>query len=234
MYKVKLKKFEGPIELLLELIEKEKLEITELSLAKVADEYLEYLRNNQNIQLANLAEFLLVASKLILIKSRALLPKLKFNEEEEEEIQDLEKQLVEYKKFKMSSVKLGKIVKAGKISYSRESFALVEPTFYSPKNFNFSELKKYFLSVLAEMPKVEKLREEIVTEVVTLEERISNLEQKMRQKISLSFSELISDAKNKADIIVSFLAILEMVKQRVMYVEQKEIFQEIKLKMKNK
>ncbi|MDR3559569.1 MAG: segregation/condensation protein A, partial [Candidatus Pacebacteria bacterium] len=76
MYRIKLDKFEGPLELLLELIEKDKMDVTELSLAKVADEYLEYIKNNESINLAHLAEFLSVASKLILIKSRALLPML--------------------------------------------------------------------------------------------------------------------------------------------------------------
>ena len=96
----KLEKFEGPLDLLLELIEKEELQITELSLAHVADQYLEHIKNNSNIHLENLAEFLSVASKLILIKSRALLPILEFSQEEEAEIKDLAKQLEEYKKFK--------------------------------------------------------------------------------------------------------------------------------------
>ena len=161
MYQVRTDKFEGPMELLLELIQKEKLEITELSLSKVANEYLEYIKSNQNINLENLADFLSVASRLILIKSRALLPMLKFSEEEEEEIQDLAKQLEEYKKFKEVSINLGKIAGRGKICYSREGFGGVKSIFYPPEDFNIYDFKKHFLSILSEIPILEKLSEEI-------------------------------------------------------------------------
>jgi segregation and condensation protein A len=230
-YNVKLEKFEGPMELLLELIEKEKLEITELSLSKVADEYLEHIRNNQNIHLNHLADFLSVASRLILIKSRALLPMLKFNEEEEEEIKDLTLQLEEYKKFKEISIRLGKMSALGRISHSREGFSGVKSVFYPPKNINVFDLKKYFLTVMAEIPVLEKLEQEVVSEIVTLEERINEIEQKIRQKISSSFSELVAGAKDKIDVVISFLAMLEMVKQRVVQVDQRELFSEIKLKI---
>jgi len=231
VYQVKTDKFEGPLELLLELIEKEKMDITELSLSGVADEYLEYLRNNQNIKLENLVEFLAVASKLILIKSRALLPMLQFTEEEEEEIKDLTYQLAEYKKFKEASVKLNELALAKRICYSRESFNLWKTVFYPPENFMANDLKKYFLQVLAEIPVKEKLPEEVVEEVITLEERINDLEQRLRGQVTTSFSKLISGAKSKVDVIVSFLALLEMVKQRIISVDQNSLFQEIKLKM---
>jgi len=221
------------MELLLELIQKEKLEITELSLSKVANEYLEYIKSNQNINLENLADFLSVASRLILIKSRALLPMLKFSEEEEEEIQDLAKQLEEYKKFKEVSINLGKIAGRGKICYSREGFGGVKSIFYPPEDFNIYDFKKHFLSILSEIPILEKLSEEIVSEVVTLEEKISELENFLREKIQSSFSDLVGKAQDKAEVIVSFLAMLEMIKQRIVEVEQADLFQEIKLNLKN-
>lgn len=221
------------MELLLELIEKEKLDVTELSLSRVAGEYLEYIKNNDNIHLENLAEFLSVASRLILIKSRALLPMLKFTEEEEEEIKDLTYQLEEYKKFKEASERLGMMAQANKIAYSREGFSGIKSVFYPPENVNVYDFKKYFMSVLSEIPVVEKLQQEIVAEVVTLEERINELEQKLRARVSSSFSDLVSEARDKVDVIVSFLAMLEMVKQRLVAVEQEEIFSEIRLNMKN-
>lgn len=233
MYNVRLKKFEGPLELLLELIEKEKLDINELSMAEVTDEYLEYLHNNQNIRLENLAEFLSVASKLILIKSRSLLPRLKFNQEEEDEIEELTYQLEKYKKFKEVALVLGKNFERKKICYSREGFKGIKPTFYLPQNINSYDLKKYFLSVLVEIPIIEKLEEEVVREVVTLEQRISEVENTLRTKIQASFSDLASEAKDKVDVIISFLALLEMVKQKTVQVEQGALFSEINLKFKN-
>lgn len=233
LYQVKLEKFEGPLELLLELIEKEKLNITELSLAHVADQYLEYIKNNENIALGNLADFLTVASRLILIKSRAILPTLKISDEEEDEIGDLARQLEQYKKFKEASIKIGKLASFKRISYSREGFLGVRSVFFPPADINAYDLKKYFLAVLAEIPVIEKLQEELVSEVITLEERITELENSLRLRVESSFSDLVKGAQNKVDVIISFLAMLEMVKQRIVQVEQKELFHDIRLKIKN-
>lgn len=221
------------MELLLELIEKEELNITELSLAHVTDQYLEFIKNNENIKLDNLADFLSVASRLILIKSRALLPMLKFTDEEEEEIKDLTRQLEEYKKFKEASAKIGKMSELKKICYSREGYAGVKSLFYPPESFNIFDFKKYFLSVLAEIPIIEKLQEEYVGEVVTLEQKINELQNSLRQRVEMSFSEITSGAADKVEVIVSFLAMLEMIKQRIVEAEQIELFQDIKLKTYN-
>lgn len=230
-YQFKLEKFEGPLELLLELIEKEKLNITELSLAHVADQYLEHIRSNEEIRLDHLADFLSVAAKLILIKSRALLPMLKLTDEEEEEIKDLTYQLEEYKKFKEVSQKIQKMVRLGRVSYSRNGYQGVRSVFYPPENFNAFDFKKYFLKVLSDIPIIEVLQEEMITEVMTLEDKISDLEIVIRRKVETSFSELVSAASDKVEVIVSFLAMLEMVKQRIVQVDQQELFSEIRLKM---
>ncbi|MDO8241240.1 MAG: segregation/condensation protein A [Candidatus Moranbacteria bacterium] len=232
IYNIKTDKFEGPMDLLLELIEKEKLNITELSLAHVTDQYLEYIKGDTNIKLGHLAEFLSIAAKLILIKSRALLPLLTFTEEEEEEIKDLAKQLEEYKKFKDASMVLGRMAEAGRISYDRAGFAGVQALFYPPEDLNVYDFKKYFLLVLNEIPIIEKLDEEVVQEVITLEERINDLQNTLRQRVEMSFTELTSGAENKIDVILSFLAMLEMVKQRIVDVEQGDLFHEIMLKNK--
>ncbi|MFA5993766.1 MAG: segregation/condensation protein A [Parcubacteria group bacterium] len=232
MYKVKTDKFEGPMELLLELIEKEKLNITELSLAHVANQYLEYIRQEEGIKLEHLAEFLAVAAKLILIKSRALLPMLEFTEEEEAEIKDLAKQLEEYKKFKEASLVLGNMSEMGRISYERPNFVGVQTVFYPPEDINVYDFRKYFQLVLQEIPIIEKLDEETVREVITLEEKINDLHNTLRQRVEMSFAELTHDAVDKIDVILSFLAMLEMVKQRIIDVEQGELFQEIRLKNK--
>jgi segregation and condensation protein A len=231
-YSVKLEKFEGPMELLLELIEKEEMSITELSLAHVTDQYLDHIRNSENIALGNLADFLSVAARLILIKSRALIPVLSITPEEEEEIQDLAWQLAEFKKFKDAAAIIGKLASFKKISYARESYAGIGSIFFPPEKLNTYDLKKSFVAVLAQIPIVEKLQEEIVAEVVTLEERITALESSLRLRIESSFSELVGNASEKIDVIVSFLAVLEMVKQRIIDVEQGELFQEIRMKIK--
>lgn len=229
-YQVKLEQFEGPLDLLLNLIEEQKLDITQVSLAGVADQYLEYIKGKENITLENLADFLAIASRLILIKSKALLPLLEFSEEEEEEIKDLAAQLAEYKKFKNVAKKIRALSAAGRESFSREGFQGIQSFFYPPKEINVYDLKKAYLKVLSEIPIMEKLEEEMVREVITLEDKISHLQIMLRKKIETSFAELTANATDKIEVVVSFLAMLELVKQRIIQVEQGELFSEIKMR----
>lgn len=232
MYNVKIEKFEGPFGLLLDLIEEKKLHVSELSLAQVADQYLEHIRGNERIDLANLAEFLLVASKLILIKSRALLPVLELTEEEEEDIKDLARQLEEYKKFKEASQAISRMLYSSRASYCRESYIGTVSDFYPPENINAFDLKKYFQIILSEIPVIDKLEEELVAEVITLEEKIAYLQSVIAQRMEIHFSEVTEGSLDKVEIVVSFLAILEMVKQRIIQVEQGELFEEIRIRNK--
>lgn len=229
-YHIKLEQFEGPLDLLLQLTEQEKLDITRVSLAKIADQYLEYIAQAKDINLAHLADFLTVASRLILIKSKALLPMLEFSEEEEEEIKDLEHQLAEYKKFKDASVKLASVFDDSRMSFSREGFLGMGAVFYPPENITAEDLKKAFAKVLGEIPVIEKLEEEMVKEILTLEDKIVHLQDTLRERVQTSFSELVANAKDKVEIVVSFLAMLELVKQRIIHVEQEDLFSEISLK----
>lgn len=231
-YHIKLEQFEGPLDLLLQLTEQEKLDITRVSLAQIADQYLEYISDAQNITLSNLADFLSVASRLILIKSKALLPLLEFTEEEEEEIKDLEHQLAEYKKFKEASKNLAALFDSSDLSFTREGFSGLGIVFYPPENIVAEDLAKAFSRVVGEIPVVEKLEEEMVREVLTLEERIIHLQDALRERVQTSFSELVANAKDRVEVVVSFLAMLELVKQRMIHVEQGELFSEIQLKHK--
>ncbi len=233
MYNIKIKQFEGPLELLAELISKEELNITIISLAQVTDQYLDYLEKSEDINLSNLAEFLTVASKLILIKSKSLLPLLVLSEEEEEEIVDLEKQLMEYKKFKDASLEIGKIMESKEYSVSRESFLNLEPVFSPPSDVGVNELFDIYEGILSEIPVIEDIEEERVREVVSLKDKIDNLRKFLKNKIETSFRELIGESKDKVEVIVSFLAMLEMAKQRIVVVEQKGMFNDIKLRVNN-
>ncbi len=231
MYKIKLDQFEGPLDLLLSLIEEQKLDITRLSLAKVADQYLRHIGSRKDITLGNLADFLTIASKLILIKSKALLPVLELSNEEEAEIKDLEQQLAEYRKFKEASRRIGNMFSSPRRSFSRESFSGTRIFFCPPPNMNLFDLKKTFQKILSEIPALEKLEEEMVREVITLEEKIAHLQNMLREKIETNFSEIVGNAKDKIDVIVSFLAMLELVKQRIINVEQSDLFGNIKMKI---
>jgi len=232
MYNVKLEQFEGPLDLLLDLINREKMDITGISLAKITDQYLEYLEKKEDINLSNLADFLTVAAKLILIKSKALLPLLDLSEEEEDEIFDLEKQLEEYKKFKAIALELEKIFNNNRQSFSRENFLKIEPQFAPPKNIGAEDLCSIYKDILNQVPVLEKMEEEKITRIISLKERISSLKEIISRKVEVKFSELIKKGGDKAEVIVSFLAVLEMVKRRIVIAEQGEMFLDIKLKRK--
>ena len=223
-----------PLDLLLQLTEDQKLDITRVSLAKIADEYLQYIADAQNIALSHLADFLTVASRLILIKSKALLPLLEFTEEEEEEIKDLEYQLAEYKRFKDASKKITALFDKEARSFSREGFSGMGVVFYPPENITGSDLARMFAKILGEIEVAEKLEEEMMMEVITLEEKIEHLRVTLRERVQTSFAELVADATDKIEVVVSFLAMLEMVKQRIIHVEQEGLFSEIKMKHKEK
>lgn len=228
-----MEQFEGPLELLLQLTQEQKLDITRLSLAEVADQYLEYIKKRDSITLENLAEFLSVAARLILIKSKALLPLLQFTQEEEEEIKDLEQQLAQYKKFKDIALEIGKLADARKICVSREGFQGLSPVFHPPKNISTEDIFAAFKRVVGDIPVKERLEEELVREVLTLEEKIVHLQDFLRVRVEASFGEVVASAKDKIEVVVSFLALLELVKQKIIHVEQNELFEEIKLKHKS-
>ena len=231
MYNVKLENFEGPLDLLLELINKNKLDINDISLAQIANQYLEYLEDKSNIDLNNLADFLTIASNLILIKSKSLLPLLKFTEEEEEEIADLKQQIKEYKKFKEISVVLKKIYEDDKNAYSRELFYSEKIIFRPPKNISLKKLENIYGNVLKEIPVMKKLKKDKIKKIISLKKKIINLQEVIRKKIKVSFDELIKDrASDRTEVVVSFLAILEMIKQNIIIVEQANSFDEIILK----
>lgn len=229
MFEVKLEKFEGPLDLLLGLIEDQKLDIAQVSIAQVADDYLQYVRDEKSIGLENLAEFVNIASKIILIKSRNILPALEITPEEEKEIKDLEEQLREYRKYKEVSAKLSALF-GKKVMFSRDYLMGSTAVFSPPEKMNLFDLKKQFQKIIDQIVLPEKIPEEAVRDIITLEEKINELQKTLETRIQIGFSQLKSSAKNNIEVIVSFLALLELVKQRIVSVEQNELFSEIQIK----
>jgi segregation and condensation protein A len=231
MFQVKTGQFEGPLALLLDLIEKNKLDITTLSLAKVTDDYLEYLERADKIGLTSLSEFLFIASQLILIKSKALLPLFELAQEDEEEIENLQQRLLEYQQFKKIAKWLGQQWGKGTQSFSRPEGSLEARGFVSP-NIKKKELEILFTEVIAEIPSEEALKEEVLEKAISLEEKIIQLRRFLEKKSEISFQQAIQAAQNKIEAVVAFLAVLELAKRRVLFVKQAHSFGEIILKAK--
>ncbi|PIU79542.1 MAG: hypothetical protein COZ28_02710 [Candidatus Moranbacteria bacterium CG_4_10_14_3_um_filter_44_15] len=230
IFNVKLEKFEGPLDLLLELIEERRLDIAEMSIAKVANDYLEFMRSEENISLENLAEFVNIASKIILIKSRSILPTLEVAPEEEKEIKDLEEQLKLYKQFKEAADKISFLLKNRNRLFSRDYLLGVSAVFSPPKNVSAFDLKKTFRKIIDQIVLPEKLPKETVRDIITLEEKINELQKTLQERVEVGFSQLKNSAGDRVEVIVSFLALLELVKQRIVSVEQNKLFEEIKIK----
>lgn len=229
-YVIRQEKFEGPLELLLELIGEEKLAITEISLGRVTDDYLRYVRGLAKIDPEQLAEFLIVAAQLMLIKSRTLLSNLTFSEEEEVSIEDLERRLREYQKIREIAKSLRNLESSGKKIITREAFLGVQPIFYPSKKLSSTALKEVFCTFLEALPKIEKLAEEKIKRIISLEEKINNIRNFLTNSIERVFSEIVHGTKEKVEVIVSFLAILELARQQFVDLKQEKLFSEIRIR----
>jgi segregation and condensation protein A len=233
MYKIELEQFQGPLPLLLQLIEKEELDITEVSLANIAEQYLAYVEQAQDLPTGDLADFLVVAAKLLLIKSKALLPALQLGDEEE--AGDLEKQLKIYRIYYDASKHIHKMIGKKKFSYFRESSRVrtVEPIFNPPENIGAKDLKNYFQEVLERIEPIVKLPQEMIKKTVSIQEKITEIRNVVSNEVRLNFKELLTQSKNKTEVIVTFLALLELVKQRSVHVIQESVFEEIYIEQNN-
>jgi segregation and condensation protein A len=229
MIDVKLEKFEGPLSLLLQLIEKEELDITQISLAKIADQYIEYIRKSAAINPEEMADFLVVAAKLLLIKSKALLPFL--FPEEEEEIEELEHQLLMYKEFLEAAKKINTILNKGKFMFAKEfnrKAVMNGAKFFSPpKKLIAVDMATVFGELIERVKPAEKLEETTIEDKINIEDKIFSIKNLIKQRIKLSFNQVLNEARSKTEVIVSFLAILELMRQKHVILAQDELFSEI-------
>ena len=228
-YTVKTEHFQGPLDLLLTLIEKRKLFINDISLSKVADDYIVYISNLDSFPIAESAHFILIASTLLLIKSKSLLPTLSLTEDEQASIHDLEERLRLYKRIRELSVhvkeKFGK-----KIIFEKNQSKIITPVFSPDNSMNISNLASAIRDVLKNLPKKEVVPKVLVRKVISLEEMITSLTERIKSNLKMSFKEFAKVGKEeKVHVIVSFLAMLELVKQGVIMVSQEKDFDDINI-----
>ena len=226
-YQVKIQQFEGPLDLLLDLIEERKLSVNEISLAEVSGQYLDYLKKLPRMPRAQAASFLVAAAALILIKSKSLLPSLELTAEEKESIEDLKKRLELYKKMRRLSSHISSLY--GKnIAYKREAFTGVKIGFIEPKGLKTIALCAALKNLIKTFPAKEIIPEKIIEKVIKLEDKIDELRRRMEKTIKTSFREF-AGIEDKIGLVVSFLAMLELVKQGIVAVVQKEHFGDIEI-----
>ncbi len=231
-YTVKTPNFEGPLELLLELIEKRKLFINEISLASVTNEYIERMRAMGSMQLEDTTGFVLVASTLILIKSRSLLPNLALTQDEEEKISNLEARLRLYSIVKEAGAVIKEQFGAEVILLAPER-SWNDPVFSPDAILTPANLLSALQDVFGRIPKKEVLPEIEVRKVMSIDEMISSLVDRIQTAMTFSFREFSKHPnpetvkEEKVYTIVSFLAMLELVREGLIDVLQDATFSDM-------
>ena len=237
MYQVQTQQFSGPLEKLLELIEAKKLDITTISLAEVTNDFLLYIETLRGHVASSsedgglsprvLADFLVVASHLVLIKSKELLPTISFTEDEQEEIIDLERRLKIYSQLKPLFVLMRASWQTAQPSFSREFMKDLSVVFYPPATLEISHLHAAIGNLLQSLGSLIVETEHIEKQLINLEEKISELSTKIARGIS-QFSQVTS-ASPKGELIVLFLALLHLLRDQTIRVKQEGLFGEISM-----
>lgn len=236
IFTIKTDVFEGPLDLLLTLIEKRKLFINDISLAKVTDEYIEYVNRLGDYSLGDRTQFIYIASTLLLVKAKSLLPSMALTEEESTDIKDLERRLKELEMMRRAGETVQKLFGKHVIfprggfegNFKSETLDLFAPT----KDTTLQNLTDAIGRVLTSLPKKAVVGPKVlVKKTMSLEQMITKLTDRIKSAVRMSFREF--SGKDKVDkgervhVIVSFLAMLELVKQGVLDAHQEGLFDEI-------
>ena len=237
---VKLQVFEGPLDLLLHLIDKNKIDIYDIPIVEITNQYMEYIHAMEKEDLNIMSEFLVMAATLLDIKCKMLLPK-EINEEGEEEDprQELVEQLLEYKMYKQMSYELrDRQIDADKILYKdatipEEVLAYEEPVDLDALfgNLTLGKLHSIFQDVMKrQVDKIDPVRSKfgkIEKEEVTLPDKLQYVMEYAKQNKKFSFRDLLTKQSSKTQIVVTFLAILQMMKEGTIMIEQEQPFDDI-------
>lgn len=242
---VKLDAFEGPLDLLLHLIEKNKVNIYDIPIAEITEQYLMYLAEIPEEDMDRASEFLVMAATLINIKSKMLLPP-EVNEEGEEidPREELVQQLLEYKMYRYIADELrGRQMDAGYIMYKDPSIPKEVLSYREPpdvdklfEGIELEDLHEIFERLMKQqIQKIDPVRSrfgKIEKESVTLPEKLDKLKSYARRHKKFSFRKLMADTETKMDIIITFMAVLEMMKQGSIIVRQDHVFDDIEIESK--
>ena len=242
---VKLQVFEGPLDLLLHLIEKNKIDIYDIPIVEITNQYMEYIKAMQKEDMNIMSEFLVMAATLLDIKCRMLLPK-EVNEEGEEEDprQELVEQLLEYKMYKFMSYELrDREVDGERVMYKASTIPDEVKSYVPPVDLDallgdltLVQLNRIFKEVMKRQEnKLDPVRSKfgkIEKEEVTLPDKLEYVTEYARTHQRFGFRALLKRQSSKVQIVVTFLAILQLMKEGVIYIEQDQPFEEIMITSK--
>lgn len=244
-YKIILESFEGPLDLLLHLIDKAQINIYDIPINEITEQYIEYITKMEELDLEVTSEFLVMAATLLEIKSRMLLPQLsRENNREQLEMEEVDprlelvKRLVEYKKYKYASKELQNFEKVQRKVYNKPreelSHFLEEDT--ELEEMDIDKLLKALNNLLLKNKEIQTSINinEIQREEYTLDKCVEKIKQKLEQKEIIKFSRLFDKNSNRSEIVVTFLSILELIRVKYIIIYQESNFSDILIKRKDK
>ncbi|MDP2655116.1 MAG: ScpA family protein [bacterium] len=221
-FSIKTDSYEGPFELLLDLIETRKLLVNDLALANITEDFITHVRAQEAFPVEETANFIQIAATLLLIKSKSLIPDLALTEEESADVDDLKRRLAAYEKVREAARELSRIF--GKHVMVPAGERPPEVTFAPSQDLSTNALSEALAGALqralAAREAVQELPEARVKPLVTIEEMMDRLARRVQSAMTLSFNEFSKGTKEKVEVIVSFLALLELVKQGAIAAEQ--------------
>lgn len=243
---VRLEVFEGPLDLLLFLIDRNKIDIYDIPIVLITEQYMEYIKNMQTKDMDVMSEFLVMAATLVKIKSKMLLPKDETKEEEEDPRQELVERLLEYKMYKYMSLALkDKQIDAERVLYKKPTIPdeivnykeVIDPKELM-QDITLAKLQSIFRDVMRRQEeKKDPIRSEfgkIEKEEVTLADRMIYIQRFARHNGCFSFRQLLERQSTKVEVIVTFLGVLELMKISVIKVVQDGLFDDIQIKFTGK
>ena len=237
VFKIKTSEFEGPLGLLLDLVEKRKLFINDFSLAEVTEDYLAHVKklSEDKSKVAEISSFIVIAATLILIKSKSLIPNLDLTSAEEGNIDDLKERLRQYEIFRKLSANI-KLHFGRNIIFAPEERKNSVVVFLPDKEITRERMMTLACEVANAMPKPMRLTEVPVKKIVSLGEMIDRLTQRIENTMKISFRDFTGQAKTREEkitVIVGFLAMLELVRRGILEARQEENFEDIMIEKIN-
>mgnify|MGYP003321329106 CR=1 FL=1 len=234
MFKVQLQNFEGPIDLLLYFIKRDKIDIYDIPITKITDEYLQVIQEAKNLDISIAGEFLFMASLLLRIKTQMLLPKRKMDEIDIEDPRfSLVEQIVQYKNFKniardLEAIHLKNRNIFQRISTGNEMIRTKSTDDYL-QGISLYDLSKIFHSLIKTLPQKDILK--ISRETVSIDDQKNVIRSFFKKKKIVSLKSVIKTLKSKLEIVVTFLAILDMLRDGVIFCDQKKNFDDIEMRL---
>lgn len=226
-FNIKTDSFEGPFELVLDLVEARKLLVNDLALASITEDFIAHVRAQESFPVDETASFVQIAATLLLVKSKSLIPDLALTEDEQQDVDDLKRRLEAYEKLREAARELARI--GGKQPLYGAGERKPEPTFTPSRDLSAQALADALVRVLAAREEVEALPEARVRPMVTIEEMMERLAKRVASAMTLSFKDFAGSAAERVEVIVSFLALLELVKQGAVAAEQHGQYGDIRI-----